>query len=118
MSRCRFIAFLFIVAIAAPGCSSKVRHNETVKLAAGDTKTFTIDGPKKEQKVKIEVTSSANISIDVILEKDKGKKPLDGKLNVKEYTFEATIPAGEAFSVIINANKEAEVTVRINSVGS
>ena len=118
MSRCRFIAFLFIVAIAAPGCSTKVRYNETVKLVAGDSKTFTIEGPKKDQRVKIEVASSVNVSVEVILDKDKGKKPLDSKLSVKDYTFETIIPAGEAFSVIITAIKETEVTVKINSVDS
>ncbi len=116
MTRFASVACLALAALL-PGCSpSKLRYEKSVEIGV-EGKTLIIEAPKKEEKVKIEVTAQDPLSVEVALKKnlDKGK-PLAEKRNSKEITLEVTIPAGEEFCIILMSNKATTATVKANSL--
>jgi hypothetical protein len=118
MSRFRAIGILVVAGIIAgtSGCNrSRIHFEKTETIAQGTDKTYTVDGPKSAQKVKVEVTSKEPVNIKVFLEKEPTKF-LAEKSGVKEASLEVDIPEGAAFTVSVFATKETEVTVKVNNI--
>ena len=122
MNRSNAIIFLVLIVsfAGAAGCaSSKVRFEKTIEVdpSKEGSKILIIDAPKKEQKVKIEI--SAQGTIDVVIKLEKNLESLKDKIaekrGAKEFTFEVTIPAGEAFCIVLTAPTKTSVTVKAQS---
>jgi len=114
-----------LVVFLLAGCS-KVHDVKTITLKPGETNIFEVDAPKRDQKVRVVVTSAEPISVAIALTKDIGgqevtsvsdlKTTLELKKGVKQETIEVTIPAKEKYTVIVSdALKSTDVTVKIDS---
>jgi hypothetical protein len=118
------------VLLALAGCGQSVSVEKTVDLSPGlNLAPIVIDGPKREQKIKVEFTASDGIlDAYVILGKDEEailneldrvKPKLDilaSKTKSSGDTLEATIPAGQDYGVYLaNASKKMKVTVKLKS---
>jgi hypothetical protein len=123
--KARLLPVLAVIALA--GCS-KVHHESSFTVEAGNSHNVKISAPVSEQKVKVVVTADKPINVWIILEKDVpgGKDEFDPESiqtgivakekNTKEVTLEATIPAKESYRIYINGPIEkANVTVKIDS---
>ncbi len=120
-------AFLLPVAGLA-GCQS-VSLEKTVTVSGGEAyQAFTIDPPRRDQKVTVTISSATNpINVYIVLEKDlaaaqeslKNEKPpanaLDRKENVQDATLEATVPANNSYTVLLSpiAGKTSQVSLKI-----
>ncbi len=116
--------------VLASGCGQRVSEEKTLEMKAGEILApIVLDGPKKEQKVKVEFTSSESpIDVYVILGKDENAilRELDkaapkveavaSKKQSKGETLSATIPAGKDYGVYLtNASKNTSVKVKVQS---
>lgn len=126
ISRIAFAA-IAAVAVAVAGCS-KIHEKKDFTLEPGNSHNLKITAPLSEQKLTVALTSDQPVSIWVLLEKDVpgGKDDLDpttlksgilaSKTDTKEVSLDVTIPAKEAYRIIIaGAAKKAAVTVKIDS---
>jgi len=115
--------------LALAGCGQRLNVEKTLSVAAGGVNELTVTGPTSEQKVSVEISSSASaIDAYVVLEQNreqvksdllKSKTPdsgkvLAGKSGVKDHTLEATVPAGKEFAVVIGgATNTTEVKLKV-----
>jgi hypothetical protein len=108
-----FLFFLFVGA----GCQSKLNYNDTMELEPGEEQTRTIDGPSKDGKVKIDISSSPNpVNVKIHLEGEK-KSPLVTKDSVTTESFEVTIPAKKNFEIAVTSSlKKATVSLKALNV--
>ena len=125
----RLFGCVGITMIVCAGCQ-KISVEKTVTMDVGDMKgAALIDGPKSEQKIKVEFTSSeCPVNVFVVVGKDSNKI-LDELFKAapkadiraksekaKEGTLDATIPANEDYGVYLSgASKKTEVKVKIKS---
>ena len=125
------LVLLAALVALVPGCTSRVDFAKTVSLEGGDIKSYTIDAPRGEQKVRVSIDSSEPIDVDVALASnaadvqkalDLTKRPdaarlLASKQGVKTDTVEATVPAGKEFTILLSgARKKTEVKLKVNSI--
>jgi hypothetical protein len=117
--------------VAVAGCYRTVLNQQsTWDVGPGDYQTLTISRAPKEQKIKVEVTSSAcPVGVYVYLEKDKAAamrdiearknppaKVLDFKEKTNDTTLEVPIPANtEAVVAVTHAAKATVVTVKLTN---
>jgi hypothetical protein len=123
---------VFGLAIAVPGCRKVLNEEKSFDLKPGNENDFAVDAVKKEQKIKVEVTSpGVPLNVFVFLKKDEqaakmdisaGKKTdnvLASERKTENATLEATIPANcEAVIQIRNVstdNKTANVKLKITN---
>ncbi len=107
-----FLVFLFVGA----GCQSRLNQDETIEFEPGDEKTKIIDGPSKDGKVKIDISSSPNpVDVKIYLEGEK-KTPLVTKESVATESFEVTIPAKKNFMITVTALKKTTVSLKARNV--
>jgi hypothetical protein len=114
--------------ILAAGCKQRLNEEKTLSLEPGVAKSLQIDAPAGEQKVTVTVASpGAPVSAYLVLEKNRttaedaliaGKKPVNplaGQDRVEQATLEATVPAKEAYAVVVSnaGGKPAQVKVTI-----
>ena len=122
MNRSHAIIFLVLLIsfAGATGCAaSKVRFEKVTEVDPKDgSKVLIVDGPKKEQKVRIEIIAQGPIDVVVKLEKhlESFKDNLAEKHGEKEFTLEVTIPAGEPFCIVLTAPSKTSVTVKAQSI--
>ena len=112
-------AGFFVVIASLAGCGSKLHYEKTLEMSSSQPmQTLTIEAPKQDQKVKVDISSKEPVEVVVVLSKDDdGKgKPLATKKDVKTDSLEVTIPKGQEFRVIISASKDTKVTVKIDNV--
>jgi len=118
-----------VLLCAGSGCKVEL-FNRTFEVSSGDVQYFTVDAPIREQKATIEVRASSPVNVYVVLEKHIQKAvaqvTLDRhpgdlitlKEDVQDVTFEATIPANEAYGVIIyNRAGKNKTNVSLRIVG-
>lgn len=125
-----FLGFFAAALLALPGCQ-QVNVEKALTLEPGDIlQPAIVDGPRSQQKIRVEVTATEPIDVDVALESDASdvisglrasKRPagkvLATKQGVKSDTMEATIPAGKSYTVIVSgAKKKSEVKLKVNSI--
>jgi hypothetical protein len=115
--------------VLAAGCKQRVNEERTLSLEPGVTKPLQIDAPARDQQVTVTVASpGAPVSAYLVLEKNRaatedalvaGKKPganiLAGSEKAEQATLEATVPAKEAYAVVVSnsSGKPAQVKVTI-----
>src|SRR5437016_3745638 len=120
MSRRLFLVALplFIILLAVPGCpvGQTLNFDKTVSLEPGDIKSFSIDAPKTNQKIRVETEAGERIDVTITLEseaeavkkfleaKGSGSNPpwLARKTEQKQHTLEAEVSAGKGFTVILS----------------
>jgi hypothetical protein len=126
-ARFRCLAGLGLLAIVS-GCGQPINVEKTVSMQpAQHYAPILVDGPKRDQKITVEFTSS-DVPIDVYIvlgkdetvilrELDKAKPKVDSlasKLGSKGDTLTATIAAGKDYGVYLtNAAKKTNVTVKL-----
>jgi hypothetical protein len=111
------------------GCTSRVNFEKTVSLTTGNIMAYSIDAPRGEQKVRIQIDSTEPINVDVGFEADgadihkaleRDQRPtglIASKVGAKQDELDATIPAGKAFTVYLSgARKKAEVKLSVKSL--
>jgi hypothetical protein len=118
----------FALVATQSGCTSRVNFNQTETLEPGDIKTYTIDAPRKEQKVRVQVESPEPVNVYVglaasagaiqkALERDQKPVAAGGKSGVTQDSFEVTIAAGQEFTVFLSgARKRTEVKLSVKSL--
>lgn len=112
-----FLVIALAIPVLASGCNAPLRYEKTEEISPGETRTYTISAPKKEQKVKIEVSSDEPIAVEVRLEeKLEDKESLAKEIGKKQIEIEVTIPAGKSFVVLISTVKKCTVTTKVNSL--
>lgn len=113
--------------LSLAGCNSSVNFERTLSVGPGDVPSFSVDPPRREQKVTVSFKSTETpVDIYVTLDKDleaaskaiqNYKVPqnvLASKLKSKDGSVEATIPGKTAFGVIVaGAVKDTSVQVTI-----
>ncbi len=121
----RSLCFLASAVLLA-GCQ-KLDYEQTLKMEAGDVKSFPVDPPRSEQKVTVTVTSTiAPVNVYLVLEKDqeaalkaldhyqKPVNPLASQEKTQDATLEATVPAKTGYVVLLaGATKDTEVKIKI-----
>jgi hypothetical protein len=109
---------LFFLLLGFSGCQ-RLRYETSFKLEPGRSNTLTVEGPKKEQTVNVDVSAGETVDVEISLQKDQGKgKPLKRRSDVKSITETVQIPAGESFVIVVTSRspKPTEVTVKAKSV--
>jgi hypothetical protein len=115
MRSSRLLVVVAVMAFLEGGCNkSKIHFEKTESVPALTDKTYTVEGPKSAQKVKVDVSSKEAVLVRVFLEKEPAKN-LAEKSDVKEASFDVDIPANEAFTLFIHSPKATELTVKVNS---
>jgi hypothetical protein len=61
------------ILMALPGCTSRVNFEKSLTLEPQGIKSYNIDAPRSEQKIRVEVESSEPIDVDVALESNAAK---------------------------------------------
>jgi len=124
---------LAVVLLMLPGCPSghTLDYEKTVSMEPADTKFYTIDAPRSQQKIRVQVDSAEPVDVDVTLETDKAdvekalqaqKRPdaaklLASKQGAKSESVEAMIPAGKSFTIVLSgAKKKTEVKLKVKSI--
>ena len=126
------VRFLFAACalglFAASGCGpAKLNQSKTISIDAGDTQAMDLDAQPKPQKITVEFASSAGeVSVYVYKEADAKGEP--GLLNAeankakalaskksKGETFTVDVPENTAVRVIFQADKKADVTVKLTN---
>ena len=110
------------------GCRGSKIHQETsFDVAPGDIHEVMVDPPKKQQSVRVIVTSDVAVTVYIVLEKDipdknsekydaTKNKPLASETKTTQATLIATIPAGEPYWILVTgAEKKAKVNLKIDS---
>jgi len=117
--------------VVTPACNRTVLNEETtLDVRPGDLKSLKIDPAPREQKIRVELTSTpAPVSVFVFLEKDRAtamhdiEARKDPPANVLEYrekinnaTLEVTIPADSVAEVLVtHASKSTKVTLKLTN---
>lgn len=122
--RSLWLSCIAIVFLGACGCGSKVHQELSGELTPGESAAFSIDAPKSQQKVKVQVTSDADVTVIVALKKEVdndhlkvGGKHLGESAKTTSASLEVTVPEGEEFSVIIkDASKKTSYKLKIDSI--
>jgi len=120
-------SLLLILAVPLAGCQAALKDERQVEVKAGDLKSVLYEVQKRAKKVRVEVRSSG-VPVDayLVLEKDreallqeldKSGKPsgvLAQQLKTESATLQATIPAQQAFALVLTSRggKDATVTVK------
>jgi hypothetical protein len=101
------------VVLTLAGCKTILNVDSEFDLPGGETKMFNIDPIRREQTIKVEVTSNDEpVSVVVILEKEKNsaKAPLAKLEKTKQGTLDATIPANEEAVVVVGGVPQGKKT--------
>ena len=114
------------------GCGQRVNVEKIVTLEVGLVQApIILDGPKSDQKIKVEFNSTDGpITAQIIVGKDGNaianelQKPSPANLDVKakmekakDGILEATIPAGKDYGVYLSgATKKTSVVVKVKSL--
>lgn len=122
---------LGLLLLALAGCQRPVSEDKSLTLQPGDiVQPAIVPAPRGEQKVRVEVTASEPIDVDVALEEQKepimsalrtdkrpdAAKTLKSQPQTKSATLDVTIPAGKEYTVILSgARKKSDVRVKVNS---
>src|SRR5437870_83616 len=128
---CWLVGVLFVA-----GCQRPLNYEKTFRMEPGDVQAFPVDAPQREQKVRVEVTTSGVLlNVYVVRAQDEeaarqallsDRKPTSS-LAKTEITpgqkpstssvasgLDATIPAKTGFTVLLNgATKSCDVTLKI-----
>jgi hypothetical protein len=116
------------VVVLLPGCTSRVSFDKTLTLEPGAIKMYTIDAPRREQKVRIQIDSRGPVNCYIgladgagemqkALERDAQPTALGGKSGVTQESFDVTIAAGKEFVVFLSgAKKPSEVKLSVKSL--
>jgi hypothetical protein len=123
----KWISFA-LFAIAMAGCNRvKLNDERTIEVAVGRNNSIVLDAVKKDQKIKVEISSpGAAVNVYVLLEKDReaveevieALKPSDkilaGEEKTEGATLEANIAAGNAAVILFTnaSGKTASVKVK------
>ncbi len=113
--------------LALAGCKQRLNEEHTMALEPGMTKSLQIDAPTGAQKVTVTVASpGVPVRAYLVLEKDRtaaedalvaGKKPASALAATEgdQGTLEGTVPAKEAYAVVVSngSGKPAQVKVTI-----
>jgi hypothetical protein len=116
-----------VMALGLAGCNRPLHFDRTLSMGPGDVKSFSVDPPRREQKVTVSFKSTETpVDVYVLLDKDleaasnaiqNFKAPqgvLASKMKSRDGSVEATIPAKTAFGVIVaGSNKDTSVDVKI-----
>jgi hypothetical protein len=122
----RIISFPLLVVVLA-GCQSKLRDSRTLDVEIGSINTIHIDGPRYDQKVTVEFTSSDGpVGVYVCLRKDEREVGADADTGhthpaalgsvarAVSGTIEVSIPAKQEFSIMVfAAGKRTTVSLKI-----
>ena len=101
--------------IGGAGCASKIKPlDETYTLKAGDIRTLSVDAPKQDQIVKIEVSATHPIDVVVQLTSEKSKSLISKRM--KDDSVEVKIPANQAFQIILSSVLDCKATIKVNSL--
>jgi hypothetical protein len=123
-----FAALCLAVVVLLPGCTSRVSFDKTLTLEPGAIKMYTIDAPRREQKVRIQVDSREPVTCYVgladaagemqkALERDAQPTALGGKSGVTQESFDVSIAAGKEFVIFLSgAKKPSEVKLSVKSL--
>jgi hypothetical protein len=126
----KLVGFIAL-ALAMPACRTVLNADKSFDLGPGEKNTLTIDAASKEQRIKVEVTSTAApVNVYVFLEKDQqaaetdirakkqSSKVLASQEKTEGVTLEPTIPAGNPTVVLVtsaSSSKTAKVRVKITN---
>ncbi len=126
------VRFTFVLCalglLSATGCGpAKLNQSQTVNLDTGDTKAIDLNAQPKPQKITVEFASSAG-DVSVFVYKEADAKGEAGLLNAdvnkakalatkksKGETFTVDVPENTAVRVIFQADKKADVTVKLTN---
>ena len=116
--------------LGAAGCNQqKLNVERDVTVSGGDIRQVTPEGPKAE-KVRVQVTATEPVNIDVVLDSRAGeimnklqadKRPTTGEVlgskeKAKNDVLDVTVPGGQPFSVLVSgATKKSDVKLKITS---
>ena len=119
---------LVILGLFAAGCQ-KLDVEKTYTIGVGDVEVLQIDGPSKQQKVTVTVTTTFPVNVHIVPESEHNAAmsalPLNKKLDPSQVlgsmekmetgmSVEGTVPAKAGYSVIVSgATKKTEVTLKI-----
>jgi hypothetical protein len=120
------LVVLALSLLGAVGCQ-RLNEERDLRVTAGDVKLVSIDGPRSEQKVKVEVTSSAPVDVYVVLCSEPGaedkllenRRPdpsqvLASQQQVETASLDATVPAKNKFCIVFKgAKKAADVKLKV-----
>jgi len=123
---------LLVALVVLPGCPSApaLNYEKTVDMEPGDIKLYTIDAPRRDQKIRVETDSAEAIDVTVALESDAeavkkflsrevaGSNPpwLARKESNKHHSLDTEVPAGKSFTVLLSgAKKRTEVKLKVKS---
>jgi len=121
------LGLLALALLMAVGCQQHLNEQRDIHVTPGTVKLVSIDGPSRQQKINVEVTSSAPVDVYIVLSsgQEAEDKMLDGKRldpsnvlaskdQVENATLDATVPAKNRFCVVVkNAKKAADVKLKI-----
>jgi len=115
--------------LVAVGCQ-RLNVEKDIHVSPGEVQDVIIDAPRSEQKIKVDVTSTAPIDVYVILSSDQqvvkdkllgNRSPDPSKLlanqqKAENASLDATIPAKNEFRILLaGAKKPADVKVKVTS---
>jgi hypothetical protein len=124
------IGFSTLALVLVSGCQ-KLKAEGEVSLGPGDVLIKVVEGPKSNQKVKVDVNASAPVDVYLVLLKEpdvedklvnKNKLPdqeytLAQEKQVETTTLEGTVPAKTNFGVLFRGAKKS-ATVKYKMAGS
>jgi hypothetical protein len=136
--RTRLLALAcFAGLLSAAGCQ-KLNVEKTINVPMGITQeAFSVDPPRSQQKVTVTIEPQS-ASVSAYLVKTEEKEAVDRALfNDKEppasgvlgsristgdspetYSFDATVPAKQGYTILLKGNKKKSTDVKIKVVGS
>jgi hypothetical protein len=115
-----------LLLLLAVGCQP-VNVEKNISIKAGEVRSLGLTAPSRSQKVKVTITPTGG-PIDAYIVKDPDGKygdnpPLNkpptadvlaSKMSsTEEFTLEATVPARTGYAVLLHANKQAEVKIKL-----
>jgi len=120
-----------LILLVLVGCH-KLNYEKSESLSPGETKTYTVEAPKGDQKVRVVARSSEGpVSVYLVLQHEAqaveaaitgGHTPpkdkvLAGAEKQNEVTLDATVPAKNEFTVIVGgASKKTTITVKVTEM--
>jgi|SRR5262245_36364777 hypothetical protein len=125
------LAAIIGLSLLLAGCGQRVSVEKIVTVDVGDVKApIILDGPKSDQKIKVEFNSTDSpVTAQIIVGKDGNaianelQKPAPANLdvkakmeNAKDGILETVIPAGKDYGVYLSgATKKTSVVVKVKS---
>lgn len=122
------IAGLLVVLAGLTGCQ-RLSYDKSYDLEPLETRTLDFDAPRYQQKLKVEITS-AGVPLSAYLvksaDKEAAEREMDGRKapagslggqdKSETISFEAAIPAGTGFCLIVKntTSKKAQVQIKVN----